>query len=67
MIPRDVEEEEEEEKEKVAMAEYSKVDSHSAYRFSSQLVVSIREDLGYRRSEPVESASALVGCRRACK
>lgn len=47
--------------------EHSKVDSHSAYRFSSQLVVSVREDLGCRQSESVESTSALVGCHRACK
>jgi len=47
--------------------EHSKVDSHSAYRFSSQLVVSVREDLGCRQSESGESTSALVDCHGACK
>lgn len=52
---------------KAAEVEHSKVDSHSVYRFSSQLVVSVREDLGCRQSGSAESASALVGCRQACK
>lgn len=52
----------------MAMAEYSKVDSHSAYRFSSQLVVSVREDLGVSplKAHPLSLAAAERVNRASC-